>query len=140
MKRRRQYSLEFLRELRAFVVKFTVLICVNLRNLRIKTSKRTPMSDPRTITLAGVDYPIAPLKFRDLKRVLPLFLTLGIDTEDKIAAQGDIVTAAIQTGDPAFTRQAFDDLSPSVPELQAAVSAIAILSGLQPKAGAPGEA
>jgi hypothetical protein len=99
------------------------------------------MSAPQTITLSGADYPIAPLKFRDLKRVLPLFLTLGIDTEAKLDAQGDIVTAAIQTGDPAFTRQQFDDLSPTVPELKAAISAIAILSGLQPrKAPAPGEA
>ncbi len=99
------------------------------------------MSAPQTITLAGAEYPIAPLKFRDLKRVLPLFLTLGIDTEAKLDAQGDIVTAAIQTGDPAFTRQQFDDLSPTAPELQAAISAIAILSGLQPrKAPAPGEA
>jgi hypothetical protein len=98
------------------------------------------MPAPQTITLAGATYPIAPLKFRDLKRILPLFLTLGIDTEAKLDAQGDIVTAAIQTGDPAFTRQAFDDLSPTVPELQAAISAIATLSGLQPRAGAPGEA
>ena len=30
-----------------------------------------------TITLGGRDYPVAPLKFRDLKRILPLFLTLG---------------------------------------------------------------
>jgi hypothetical protein len=96
---------------------------------------------PDSITLGGVSYPIAPLRFRDLKRVLPLFLTLGIDSEDKIAAQGDIVTAGIQTGDPAFTRAQFDDLSPTVPELRAAISAIAILSGLEPsKAGAPGEA
>ena len=98
------------------------------------------MPNPQTITLAGAIYPIAPLKFRDLKRILPLFLTLGIDTEAKLDAQGDIVTAAIQTGDPAFTRQAFDDLSLTVPELQVAVTAIATLSGLQPRAGAMGEA
>jgi hypothetical protein len=84
---------------------------------------------PDTISLGGADYPIAPLKFRDLKRILPLFLTLGIDSESKIDAQGEIVAAAIATLDPTFTRGAFDDLSPTVPELQAAVSAIAILSG-----------
>jgi hypothetical protein len=96
---------------------------------------------PDTITLGGAPYPIAPLKFRDLKRILPLFLTLGIDSESKIDAQGEIVAAAIATLDPTFTRGAFDDLSPTVPELQAAVSAIAILSGLHPrKAGASGEA
>ena len=99
------------------------------------------MSDPQKITLAGIAYPVAPLKFRDLKRILPLLLTLGIDSEAKIDAQGEIVTAAIRTADPNFTRQAFDDLSPTVPELRAAISAIAILSGLEPrKAGAPGEA
>jgi hypothetical protein len=96
---------------------------------------------PDTITLGGAPYPIAPLKFRDLKRILPLFLTLGIDSESKIDAQGDIITAAIATTDPTFTRTAFDDLSPTLPELQAAISTVATLSGLEPrKAGAPGEA
>ncbi len=71
-----------------------------------------------TITLGGRDYPVAPLKFRDLKRILPLFLELGIDSEAKLEAQGDIVAAAIGTADPNFTRAAFDDLSPTVPELQ----------------------
>src|SRR5437762_3243524 len=93
-----------------------------------------------SITLGGRAYPIAPLKFRDLKRVLPLFLTLGIDSEDKVEAQGDIIAAAIAAADSGFTRAAFDDLSPTVPELQNAVSHIATLSGLKPKAGEPGEA
>ncbi len=93
-----------------------------------------------TITLGGRDYPVAPLKFRDLKRIVPLFLELGIDSEAKLDAQGEIVTAAIQTADAGFTRAAFDDLSPTVPELQAAITAIAILSGLERKRLLPGEA
>ena len=93
-----------------------------------------------SITLGGRDYPIAPLKFRDLKRVLPLFLTLGIDSEDKVDAQGDIIAAAIAAADASFSRAAFDDLSPTVPELQSAVSRIATLSGLKPKAVDAGEA
>jgi hypothetical protein len=93
-----------------------------------------------TIMLGDRDYPIAPLKFRDLKRVLPLFLSLGIDSEAKLEAQGDIVTAAIRTADPGFTREAFDELSPTVPQLQAAVSAVAVLSGLQRRSAPPGEA
>ena len=93
-----------------------------------------------TITLGGRDYPVAPLKFRDLKRILPLFLELGIDSEAKLEAQGDIVAAAIATADPNFTRAAFDDLSPTVPELQTAVSTVAILSGLERRSPAPGEA
>jgi hypothetical protein len=95
---------------------------------------------PDTITLGGVSYPIAPVKFRELKRVLPLFLTLGIDSEDKIDAQGEIVTAAIRAANPNFTRQDFDELSPTVPELQAAVTAVAVLSGLERRSQAPGEA
>lgn len=96
----------------------------------------------QTVTLAGREYPVEPLKFRDLKRILPLFLKLGIDSEEKIEAQGEIVTAAIRTADPGFTRAVFDDLSPTIRELQAAVSTIAVLSGLQPRAGdpTPGEA
>ena len=93
-----------------------------------------------TITLGGRDYPVAPLKFRDLKRILPLFLELGIDSEAKLEAQGDIVAAALATADPNFTRAAFDDLSPTVPELQKAVSAVAILSGLERRSPASGEA
>jgi hypothetical protein len=93
-----------------------------------------------TITLGGRDYPVAPLKFRDLKRILPLFLELGIDSEAKIDAQGDIIAAALATADPNFTRAAFDDLSPTVPELRIAISTIAILSGLERKAILPGEA
>ena len=88
-----------------------------------------------SIRLGGRDYQIAPLKFRDLKRVLPLFLQLGIDSEAKVDAQGEIVTAAIASADPAFTRAAFDELTPNVEELRAAVSAVAQLSGL--KAAAP---
>jgi len=93
-----------------------------------------------TITLGGHDYPVAPLKFRDLKRILPLFLELGIDSEAKLAAQGDIVAAAMATADPNFTRAAFDDLSPTVPELQSAVSAVAVLSGLERRSTPLGEA
>jgi hypothetical protein len=92
-----------------------------------------------TITLGGRGYPVAPLKFRDLKRILPLFLELGIDSEAKLDAQGEIVTAAIRTADPGFTRSAFDDLSPTVPELQAAISAIAVLSGLERRRMVPEE-
>ena len=93
-----------------------------------------------TITLSGRDYLIAALKFRDLKRVLPLFLELGIDTEAKLDAQGEIVTAAIRTADPNFTRAAFDDLSPTLAELHDAVVAVAALSGLQRRSAQPGEA
>lgn len=93
-----------------------------------------------TIKLGGRDYPIAPLKFRDLKRVLPLFLRLGIDSEAKVDAQGDIVTAAIASADPGFTRAAFDELTPDVEELRAAVTAVARLSGLKPGTPQSGEA
>ncbi|HLG86255.1 MAG TPA: hypothetical protein VKZ79_03560 [Alphaproteobacteria bacterium] len=93
-----------------------------------------------SIRLGGKDYPIAPLKFRDLKRVLPLFLQLGMDSEAKVDAQGEILTAAIATADPAFTRAQFDELTPDVEELRVAVSAVARLSGLKPGAPQPGEA
>jgi hypothetical protein len=93
-----------------------------------------------TITLGGRDYPLAPLKFRDLKRILPLFLELGIDSEAKLEAQGDIIAAAIMTADPNFTRAAFDDLSPTISELQNAVSTVAVLSGLERRSPLPGEA
>ncbi len=93
-----------------------------------------------SIKLGGKDYPIAPLKFRDLKRVLPLFLQLGMDSEAKVDAQGEILTAAIATADPAFTRAQFDELTPDVEELRVAVSAVARLSGLKPGAPQPGEA
>jgi len=93
-----------------------------------------------TITLGGRDYPVAPLKFRDLKRILPLFLALGIDSEAKLEAQGDIIAAAIATADPNFTRTAFDDLSPTIPELQNAISTVAVLSGLERRSPLPGEA
>ncbi len=96
-----------------------------------------------TISLGGRAYPIAPLKFRDLKRILPLFLQLGIDSEAKIEAQGDIIAAAIRTADQTFTRAVFDELSPTIRELQQAVTMIAHLSGLEPRATgetAPGEA
>ena len=93
-----------------------------------------------TITLGGRDYPVAPLKFRDLKRILPLFLDLGIDSEAKLEAQGDIIAAAIATADPNFTRAAFDDLSPTIPELQSAVSTVAVLSGLERRSPLSGEA
>jgi hypothetical protein len=92
------------------------------------------------ITLGGRDYPVAPLKFRDLKRILPLFLGLGIDTEAKLEAQGDIIAAAIATADPNFTRAAFDDLSPTIPELRNAISTVAILSGLERRSPLSGEA
>jgi hypothetical protein len=85
----------------------------------------------QTITLGGRPYPIAALKFRELKRILPLFLQLGVDSEAKIDAQGEIIAAAIRTADGGFTRDVFDELSPTLPELQAAISAIAALSGLE---------
>jgi hypothetical protein len=93
-----------------------------------------------TITLGGQAYPVAPLKFRDLKRILPLFLQLGVDTEAKIEAQGEIIAAAIKTADANFTRALFDELSPTIAELHAAVSAVAVLAGLERRAIRPGEA
>jgi hypothetical protein len=93
-----------------------------------------------TITIAGREFSIAPLKFRDLKRILPLFLRLGIDNEAEVEAQGEIITAAIAAMDGSFTRAAFDELTPTVQELQAAVSAVARLSGLKPRDTALGEA
>jgi hypothetical protein len=93
-----------------------------------------------TITLGGQTYPVAPLKFRDLKRILPLFLQLGIDSEAKVDAQGEIIAAAMISADPEFTRARFDDLAPSIVELQAAVSAVAVLSGLERRVASPGEA
>jgi hypothetical protein len=93
-----------------------------------------------TINLGGREFQIAPLKFRDLKRILPLFLDLGLDTEARIDAQGEIITAAVATSDPGFTRVAFDALSPTIQELRQAVFRIAILSGLEPRETPPGEA
>ncbi len=92
-----------------------------------------------TISLGGRAYPVAPLKFKDLKRILPLFLQLGIDSEAKIEAQGDIIAAAIKTADPTFTRPVFDELSPTIRELQEAVTKIAPLSGLESRASAGGD-
>ena len=94
---------------------------------------------PESVTLGGRSFPIAPLKFRDLKRVLPLFLDLGLDREAKIDAQGEIIATAIASADAAFTRAAFDELTPTVQELQAALAVIANLSGLAQKEAPPGE-
>src|SRR5271156_2257967 len=93
-----------------------------------------------TITLGGRDYPVATLKFSDLTRIVPVFLALGIDSEAKLEAQGDIIATAITTADPNFTRAAFDDLSPTIPELQNAVSTVAVLSGLERRSPISGEA
>jgi len=91
------------------------------------------------ITLGGRDYPVAALKFKDLKRILPLFLQLGVDSEAKIGAQGDIIAAAITTADPTFCRASFEELSPTIRELQLAVTKVARLSGLEPRTPSVGD-
>jgi hypothetical protein len=91
------------------------------------------------ITLAGAEYPVAPIKFKVLRTVLPLFTRIGID-ERGMEAMADIITAGVSAAGKGFSREDFDELAPTFKELQAAVNAIATISGLDVKGPESGEA
>ena len=95
--------------------------------------------DPK-ITLGGVQYPVAPVKFGVLKTILGPFLRTNLLTEDGIDALADMLTAALNAADPAFDRARFDDIATTYEELTAARSMIAPLIGVRLGSSPSGEA
>jgi hypothetical protein len=90
-----------------------------------------------TISLGGISYAVRPLTLRQLRSVLPAFARAGaIGADDGVDAAIEILAAALSRDHPEITRDALLDTEASVPDLAAAVTVVARLSGL----ASPGEA
>jgi hypothetical protein len=104
------------------------------------------VSDGKTITLGGREFPIAPLTLGQMRTVGPAFTRIGIDTPDGMAAQITVIAAAIKSGDPtietATAALALVDgiVGVTFGELKAAVEAIGEMMGLARKVAPTGEA
>jgi hypothetical protein len=100
------------------------------------------MAATEMITLGGREWMVAPLTFRQLKVVVPAFgraLTGG--SEAAVDAAIDIIHAGLSAGYPSLSRDAVLDVQATVPEMTAAVRAIATIAGLVPEGEAsPGSA
>lgn len=96
---------------------------------------------PRTITLGGRDYPIAPLTLGQMRNVGPAFTRIAGDTPEGMAAQITVIHAAISAADPTIKVSDVDALvGVTLYELTAAIAAIAELIGLNRRLAATGEA
>ena len=99
------------------------------------------MSDDKTITLGGRDFPIAPLTLGQMRQAGPAFIRIGIDTPEGVGAQTTLLYLAMHNADPKVTPADIDAIiGVSFPELKTAVEKVAKLMGVEMRATEPGEA
>ena len=99
------------------------------------------MSDDKTITLGGRDFPIAPLTLGQMRQAGPAFIRIGIDTPEGVGAQTTLLYLAMHNADPKVTPADIDAIiGVSFPELKTAVEKVAKLMGVEMRAIEPGEA
>ena len=58
------------------------------------------MSDDKTITLGGQDFPIAPLTLGQMRQAGPAFTRIGIETPEGMGAQTTLLYLAMHAADP----------------------------------------
>ena len=99
------------------------------------------MSDDKTITLGGRDFPIAPLTLGQMRQAGPAFIRIGIDTPEGVGAQTTLLYLAMHNADPKVTPADIDAIiGVSFPELKTAVEKVAKLMGVEMRTAEPGEA
>jgi hypothetical protein len=99
------------------------------------------MSDDKTITLGGRDFPIAPLTLGQMRQAGPAFIRIGIDTPEGVGAQTTLLYLAMHNADPKVTPADIDAMiGVSFPELKTAVEKVAKLMGVEMRAAESGEA
>ncbi|MDE1901014.1 MAG: hypothetical protein KGI37_05130 [Alphaproteobacteria bacterium] len=99
------------------------------------------MSDERSITLGGQNFPIAPLTLGQLRQAGPAFTRIGIDSPEGMGAQTTILYLAMHAANSAVTAADVDAIvGVTFPELRVAVEKIAKLMGVEMRAIEPGEA
>ena len=98
------------------------------------------MSNERSITLGGQDFPVAPLTLGQLRQAGPAFTRIGIDSPEGMGAQTTILYLAMHAANPAITSADVDTIvGVTFPELRVAVEKIAKLMGVEMRAIEPGE-
>jgi cystathionine beta-lyase/cystathionine gamma-synthase len=104
------------------------------------------VSDGKTITLGGREFPIAPLTLGQMRTVGPAFTRIGVDTPEGMAAQYTVIAAAMKNGDLAIESAAAAMLlvdsivGVTFGELRAAIETIGEMIGVKTKVVVPGEA
>jgi hypothetical protein len=105
------------------------------------TTRRTFMSEDKTITLGGRNFPIAPLTLGQMRQAAPAFMRIGVDTPEGMGAQTTIIYLAMHAADPKITSADVDAIiGVTFTELKIAVERIAKLMGVEMRAVEPGEA
>ena len=99
------------------------------------------MSDDKTITLGGKEFPIAPLTLGQMRQAGPAFMRLSFNTPEGIGAHATLLYLAMHNADPKVTPADIDAIiGVSFPELKTAVEKVAKLMGVETRAVEPGEA
>jgi len=99
------------------------------------------MSDDKTITLGGQDFPIAPLTLGQMRQAGPAFMRIGIESPEGMGAQTTLLYLAMHSADPKVTAANVDAITGvTFPELKTAVEKVAKLMGVEMRAAEPGEA
>jgi hypothetical protein len=99
------------------------------------------MSNDRTITLGGQDFPIAPLTLGQMRQAGPAFTRIGIETTDGMGAQTTLLYLAMHAANPAVTSADVDAIvGVTFPELKMAIETVARLMGVEMQDIKPGEA
>jgi len=99
------------------------------------------MSEAKTITLGGRDFPIAPLTLGQMRQAGPAFMRINVDTPEGMGAQTTLIYLAMHAADPKVTAADVDAIiGVTFQELKAAVEKIAKLMGVEMRATEAGEA
>ena len=99
------------------------------------------MSEAKTITLGGRDFPIAPLTLGQMRQAGPAFTRIGIDSTEGMGAQTTLIYLAMHAADPKITSADVDAIiGVTFTELKTAVEKVAQLMGVEMRAAEPGEA
>ena len=99
------------------------------------------MSDDKTITLGGRDFPIAPLTLGQMRQAGPAFMRLSFNTPEGIGAHATLLYLAMHNADPKVTPADIDAITGvTFPELKTAVEKVAKLMGVEMRAAEAGEA
>jgi hypothetical protein len=96
--------------------------------------------DYPTITLGSRAYPMPPLAIKQMRKVIPRLLELATRfqppfdptklSEDDMNELSDVIYIAITRGSPQMTREQFDDIEATLPEMIASIDVIGAQAGM----------
>ena len=106
----------------------------------------TSSDENPTVALGGVDYPVPPVAFREVSKILPLVskvfsgMRSGELNEEMLDGLGKIIYYGIKRGQPGLSYDDFIDRPATTAEMMAAALVVCRQAGLKVKEPKLGEA